>query len=170
MTFSKPLYLLPLFALSLLADEQRLLLTGFSVHETARNQFGERYNGLNGGLGYEYNRFEAYGAWYFTGNVMLFDDSFENPQLTVGFGHAMRFRGTLADTAVGLAGFVGIKKLYEHDDRTGSTGDYGLMGGIAPAVSLYRGDWSLNLVYVPSVKVSDYDLTGFGFAYFGWKF
>jgi hypothetical protein len=151
-------------------NEQRLLLTGCSWHETSRDQFGERYNAFNAGIGYEWNRFETYREWYFTGNVMLFNDSFRHPQLTVGFGHAMRFEGDFVDTSVGLAGFVGVKKLYEADDRVGTTGKYGFMGGIAPAVSFYRGPWSLNLIYVPSVDIGDYDITGFLFGYFGWRF
>jgi hypothetical protein len=165
-----------LFALFILlstlayAGEHRLLLTGLSLHEHAHNQFGERYNAYNVGIGYEKNWFETYSRWYFTTNAMLFNDSFENPQLTVGFGHAKRFAFSTADVAIGLAGFVGVKKLYESDDHTGESGKYGLMGGLAPVIVLYRRDWSLNLVYVPSVKVRDYDLTGFAFAYLGWRF
>ncbi len=161
------LLLLPLW---LWAGESRLLLPGVSVHEDHENQFGEAYNGVNPGIGYEINDFRRYEQSYFTANVMLFSDSFSHPQLTVGFGHAIRFEGRYMDTAIGLAGFVGLKKLYESDDRTGRTGKYGLMGGVAPVVAFYRGDWSLNLLYVPSVEVGDYDLTGFAFAYLGWKF
>ena len=166
----RSLFILLLLTSISYGSEARLLLTGLSWHETSRDQFGERYNALNGGIGYEYNRFDAYNAWYFTGNVMLFNDSFRNPQLTVGFGHAMRFEGSVADIAVGLAGFVGVKKLYEADDRVGTTGEYGLMGGLAPAVSLYLGALSLNLIYVPSLTIGDYDITGFAFAYLGWRF
>ena len=165
------LALLPLLIVPLIeADEQRLLLSGFSVHETSRNQFGERYNALNAGMGYAYNRFEEYGQWYFHTNAMLLNDSFRNPQLIVGFGPALRFEHEIADASVGVAGFVGWKKLYEPDDRVGSTGKYGLMGGIAPAVSFYRGSYSLNLIYVPSIEIQDHDITGFLFGYFGWKF
>jgi hypothetical protein len=160
-----------LFTVTLLqAGEQRLLLTGISVHEKSHNQFGDRFNAWNAGIGYEKNTFEDYGKWYFTVNTMLFNDSFKNPQLTVGFGHAMRFDYETADVALGLAGFVGWKKLYDADDTTGHSGKYGLMGGVAPMVAVYHGKWSLNFVYVPSAKIKDRDITGFAFGYFGWKF
>jgi hypothetical protein len=150
--------------------ESRLLLTGLSIHEEPTNQFGDVYNAFNAGIGYEYNRFSAYEQWYFSGNVMLFKDSFYNPQLTVGFGHAIRFKGAWADVAAGIAGFLGVKKLYEPDDRTGDSGAYGVMGGAAPMIVFYRGNWSLNLLYVPSVRIDDFDLTGFAFAYLGRRF
>jgi hypothetical protein len=162
--------ILVFFATSLNAVEQRLLLTGITLHETSHNQFGNRYNAFNAGAGYEYNRFKEYNEWYFHTNAMLLNDSFRNPQFIVGFGHAMRFHHEHADTAVGLAGFVGVKKLYDRDDTVGTTGSYGLMGGVAPSLSIYRGDFSLNLIYVPSIEIQDHDITGFLFGYFGWKF
>lgn len=150
--------------------ENRLLLTGLSFHEVRKNQFGETYNMTNTGFGYEHNRFTRYGEWYLAGNVMLMNDSFRNPQLTLGLGHAIRYRYELADLSVGAAGFVGWKKFYNHYDTDKSTGHYDLTGGVTPVVSLYRGEWSLNLIYIPTMQIGTYDITGFMFAYLGVRF
>jgi hypothetical protein len=163
-------FLLMLLPLALPADERRILISGFSLHEHPRNQFGEPYNAFSAGAGYEYNFFDDFGKPYFSANLLLIKDSFYNPQLTLGFGHAVRFHQHYADTALGLSGFIGWKKLYDRDDRTKESGAYGVTGGIAPALSFYRGDLSVNFIYVPSVEIAGHDITGFLFGYFGWKF
>jgi len=48
------LFLLPLFIFS---NEQKILLTGFTIHEHTNDRFGEEYNAFNYGAGYEYNFF-----------------------------------------------------------------------------------------------------------------
>ncbi len=101
------LFLLPLFVF---ANEQRILLTGFTIHEHTYDRFGEEYNPYNYGLGYEYSFFNDYNELYFAANALVFQDSFENPQFVIGMGHAYRFDTGAVDTAIGLSGFFGIKK------------------------------------------------------------
>ncbi|MCI0500512.1 MAG: hypothetical protein L0Y61_02040 [Epsilonproteobacteria bacterium] len=161
------LFLMPLFIFS---NEQRILLTGFTIHEHTNDRFGEKYNAFNYGAGYEYNFFNDYNEFYFATNTLVFNDSFENPQFVVGMGHAYRFDTGEIDTAIGLSGFVGIKKIYTDDDLNRDGGDYGFTGGVGPTVTFYYEKLSVNFVYVPSFSYKDLETTGFLFTYFGYKF
>ena len=161
------LFLLPLF---IFANEQRILLTGFTIHEHENDRFGEKYNAFNYGAGYEYNFFTDYNTFYFSTNALVFNDSFENPQLAIGFGHAYRFDMGVVDLSVGLSGFIGAKKIYDDSDLNREGGAYGLSGGVGPTLNLYYEDFSINCVYVPGIKYKDLDTTGFLFTYFGYKF
>lgn len=161
-----------LFVLSsfIFANEQRLLLSGFTIHEHTYDRFGEEYNAFNYGAGYEYSFFNEYNEIYFATNVLLFNDSFENPQLVVGMGHAYRFDTGVIDTAIGVSGFFGVKKIYTDDDLNRDDGEYGFTGGVGPTVTLYYEDFSMNFVYVPGFSFKDLDTTGFLYTYFGYKF
>ena len=161
------LFLLPLF---IFANEQRILLTGFTIHEHENDRFGEKYNAVNYGAGYEYNFFTEYNSFYFSSNALIFNDSFENPQLAIGFGHAYRFDMGVVDLSLGLSGFIGAKKIYDDNDLNRDGGAYGLSGGVGPTLNLYYKDFSINCVYVPGIKYKDLDTTGFLFTYFGYKF
>jgi len=154
----------------LLATEQRVLLSAVTVHEHTYDRFGTKYNAFNYGVGYEYNYFEEYNTLYFATNVLLFNDSFENPQLAVGMGHYYRFDTGVIDTAVGLTGFFGIKKIYTDEDTSRDGGKFGLTGGVGPAVNFYYEDVSVNFVYVPGFKYKELDTTGFLYMYFGYRF
>ncbi|HIP28361.1 MAG TPA: hypothetical protein EYG82_04220, partial [Sulfurovum sp.] len=87
-----------LVPLILFATEERVLLSGFTIHEHTYDRFGKKYNAFNYGVGYEYNYFEAYNELYFATNVLLLNDSFENPQLSIGMGHYYRFNTGVFDT------------------------------------------------------------------------
>jgi len=165
----KYLWLL-LLPFTVFANEQRILLTGITIHEHDNDRFGEKYNSFNYGAGYEYTFFENYNEFYFTGNALIFNDSFENPQLAVGFGHSYRFDTGVIDTAIGLSGFLGIKKIYDDEDISRADGEYGLTGGVGPTLNFYYDDFTVNFVYVPGIKYKDLDTTGFLFTYFGYKF
>lgn len=156
--------------LSLFANEQKLLLTGFTIHEHDTDRFDVEYNAFNYGAGYEYTFFEAYESLYFSTNVLVFNDSFENPQLAIGFGHAYRFDTGMIDTSIGLSGFVGIKKIYDDTDLSRDDGAYGFTGGFGPTLNFYYEDFSLNCVYAPGFKYKDLDTTGFLFVYLGYRF
>jgi hypothetical protein len=160
------LFLIPFF---LFADEQRVLVSGMTIHEKRNDRFGEKYNGFNYGAGYEYNFFNEYKKAYFGTNFLLLNDSFENPQFSIGAGHYFRFDTGTVDTSVGLSGFIGWKKIYDNNDLSRDDGKYGLTGGIAPAVMLYYQNFSINFMYVPSIKFKNIDITGFLFVYFSYK-
>ena len=162
--------LLLFFPLVLFGDEQRLLLSGFSIHEKKYNRFEEPYNARNYGLGYEYNFYKEDKQFYFGMNGLLLQDSFYNPQLTLGLGHYIRFDLGPIESAIGLSGFIGWKKIYDDGDSSRDEGRYGLTGGIAPALNFYYGDAAINLMYVPSFHYRDIDITGFLFTYFSWRF
>ena len=163
-------YLFFLLPLLLFGDEQRLLLSGFTLHEKKHNRFGEPYNAFNYGLGYEYNFYQENKKFYLGLNTLLLNDSYYNPQFTLGAGHYIRFDTGPLQSAVGLSGFIGCKKIYDDDDLDRSGGRYGLTGGIAPALNFYYKDASINLMYVPSFSYKDVDVTGFLFSYFSWRF
>ncbi|MCF6245392.1 MAG: hypothetical protein L3J43_10185 [Sulfurovum sp.] len=154
----------------LCAVEERVLVSGFTIHEHTYDRFSKKYNAFNYGAGYEYDFFEEYNELYFASNVLLFNDSFENPQLAIGMGHYYRFDTGVFDTAVGLTGFFGIKKIYTDDDTSRAEGKYGFTGGFGPAVNFYYDDYSVNFVYVPGFKYKELDTTGFLYMYFGYKF
>jgi len=162
--------LLLMLSLYAYAEEQRIILTGFTIHEHTNDRFAEKYNAYNYGAGYEYNYFNEYNELYYSMNAMLFNDSFENPQFVFGMGHAYRFNLDLVDISVGLSGFVGIKKIYTDSDVSRDGGAYGVTGGVGPTVNLYYDDFSMNFVYVPGFKYKDLDTTGFLFTYFSYKF
>ena len=161
------LFLLPIFIFS---NEQKILLTGFTIHEHTNDRFGEEYNAFNYGAGYEYNFFTDYNKFYFATNILIFNDSFENSQVAIGMGHSYRFDTGVVDTAIGLSGFFGIKKIYTDEDLSRDTGEYGFTGGVGPTLNFYYEDFSVNFVYVPGFKYKDLDTTGFIFTYFGYKF
>ncbi len=161
------LFLLPLFIFS---NEQKILLTGFTIHEHTNDRFDEKYNAFNYGAGYEYNFFNDYKELYFASNILIFNDSFENPQVAIGMGHSYRFDAGAIDTSIGLSGFIGIKKIYTDDDLNRDGGYYGFTGGIGPTLNFYYEDFSVNFVYVPGIKYKDWDTTGFLFTYFGYSF
>jgi hypothetical protein len=164
-------YLLILLApLLLLGTEERVLVSGFTIHEHTFDRFGKKYNAFNYGVGYEYNFFENYNELYFATNVLLLNDSFENPQFSIGMGHYYRFNTGVVDTAVGLTGFFGMKKIYSDEDKSRDEGKYGFTGGFGPAVNFYYNDFSANFVYVPGFKYKELDTTGFLYLYFGYKF
>ena len=159
--------LLPLFVF---AEEQRILLTGFSIHEHNHDRFGETYNEVNYGGGYEYNYFTEYNKIYFGMNALIFNDSYENPQFTFGMGHSYRFTTEVIDYSIGLSGFVGIKKIYTDEDINRDGGKYGITGGVGPVINLYYEKLSVSFIYVPGFKYKELDTTGFLFTYFGYKF
>ncbi len=161
------LFLLPLFIFS---NEQKILLTGFTIHEHTNDRFDEKYNSFNYGAGYEYNFFNDYNKFYFATNVLVFNDSFKNPQVAIGMGHSYRFDTGVIDTAIGLSGFLGIKKIYSDEDLNRDGGEYGFTGGVGPTLNFYYEDFSVNFVYVPGFKYKDLDTTGFLFTYFGYSF
>jgi len=163
-------FLLLLIPLFLCGNEQRLLLSGFAIHETKNNRFDERYNSVNYGVGYEYNFYQKAKRPYFGMNLLLLEDSYYNPQLTFGLGHYIRFGTGSLQSAIGLSGFIGIKKIYSDDDTDRSGGSYGLAGGIAPALNIYYKNASVNFMYVPSFHYKEVDVTGFLFTYFSWRF
>ena len=163
-------YLFLLLPLLLFADEQRLLLSGFTIHVEPHNRFDERYNALNYGLGYEYNFYEEEREIYFGMNTLILNDSYYNPQFTIGAGHYMRFNMGEAQSAIGLSGFLGWKKVYDDSDIDRDGGKYRLTGGIAPALNFYYKDASVNFMFIPSFKYKDIDITGFLYTYFSWKF
>ena len=162
--------LICLLPLLLFSNEQKILLTGFTIHEHTNDRFDVKYNAFNYGVGYEYNFFEEYESLYFASNVLVFNDSFENPQLAIGFGHAYRFDTGTIDIAIGLSGFVGIKKIYDDEDLSREDGSYGFTGGFGPTLNFYYEDLSVNFVYAPGIKYKDLDTTGFLFVYFGYTF
>lgn len=159
-----------LFPLLLWGNEQRVLLTGFSIHEHEKDRFNEVYNAFNYGGGYEYTFFNEYNEIYFAMNTLVFNDSFKNPQFVYGMGHSYRFNTEYVDIAIGINGFVGIKKIYTDEDLSRDNGHYGVMGGVGPAVNFYYDNFSVNFVYVPAFKYKDLETTGFLFTYFGYKF
>ena len=161
------LFLLPLFVC---ANEERILLTGFTIHEHNKDRFDEKYNGFNYGAGYEYNYFTEYKKIYFSMNGLVFNDSFKNPQFAFGMGHSYRFSTEVIDYSIGLSGFVGIKKIYIDEDINRDGGKYGLTGGVGPVINLYYEKFSMSFIYVPGFKYKELDTTGFLFAYFGYKF
>ena len=152
------------------AEEQRLLISGFSIHEKSQDRFDETYNAFNYGVGYEYNFFQAYDEIYFGTNVLLLKDSFENAQLSIGFGHHYRIQTGSFDTDIGINGFVGLKKIYTDDDLSRDDGEYKFTGGIGPSLIFYKDQYSINFMYLPSFKYKDVEITGFLFTYFSYKF
>ena len=51
------------------AKEERIIISGFSLHEKTQDRFDEKYNAYNYGIGYEYNFFEEYNKLYFGMNT-----------------------------------------------------------------------------------------------------
>lgn len=159
-----------LFPLLLFANEQRIILTGVTIHEHEYDRFGEEYNAFNWGAGYEYNFFDNYNEFYFATNLMVLNDSFKNPQLSIGMGHYYRFDLGSIDAALGLSGFVGVKKIYTDEDLDREGGSYGPTGGLGLAATLFYERAAVNFVYVPGVAFGDFDTTGFLFTYFSFSF
>ena len=166
----KALLLLLLALISLSANEQRLLLSGFTIHEKPNNRFGDPYNYFNYGIGYEYNLYEEPESFYWGLNTIILSDSYRNPQLTTGLAYAIRYEYKKVQTAVGLAGFIGIKKRYTDEDTEYDQGHYTVIGGVAPMLNFYYKDVSLNFLYVPHFHYKEIDITGFLYTYFSWKF
>ncbi len=169
MNFLKYLIIL-LSPILLFSNEHRILLSGFTIHEHSHDRFDEEYNSINYGIGYEYNFFNDYNKVYFSTNILAINDSFANPQLISGFGHYYRFDTGIIDTAIGISGFVGVKKIYTDEDLDRDGGEYGIMGGAGPVAVLYYQEFSVNFIYVPGIAYAELETTGFLYTYFSFKF
>jgi hypothetical protein len=155
----------------LFSDEHRLLLTGFAFHEKEHDDNGNKLNGENYGVGYEYTTFEDYGEMYFSGSASVLRDSYKNPEYTLTFSPNWRYKISQDfDWSIGVAAFVTWKKdAYNFRPNSPNDGDYELLPGAAPLASLYYKDVSINLTYIPSIEYGNLNIVGFAFVYFSWK-
>ena len=161
------------FILSMLsfATEHRLIVSGFTKHEHSQGSDGEKFNEENWGAGYEFTDFKEYGELYFAGNFTVLKDSYSDAQFTLSASPNWRYKiyGDL-DASVGIAAFLMWRKDTYKEGVSSDEAEYGLFPGLAPLASIYYQRFSVNLAYVPTVKIGSIDVTGFGIIYFGWKF
>ena len=159
-----------LVCLPAFADENRILITGFTKHELSTKDNGERYNDFNYGAGYEYTTFNTYDEFYLATNFTILKDSFDEAQYTISVSPNIRFN--LAkdfDLSFGAAAFVMWKKDTFKKGVSVQKAKYDLLLGVAPLSSLYYKDLSVNFAYVPTLSYKRVDTIGFAIVYFGWK-
>jgi len=163
--------LLFLFLISLLvANEHRLLLTGFTLHENDYSDSGEKFNEFNYGAGYEYTTFKNYDELYFATNITILKDSFSATQYTLSGSQNIRYELIYGvDISIGLALFIMYKEENYRLQPEGGEVGYGFIPGAAPLASIYYKDFDVNVAYVPSFKYEEIATTGFMIVYFGWK-
>jgi len=167
----KLLPLLLIFTSFLFASEHRLLVTGFTKHETSHSSSGYEYNEFNYGAGYEYTTFEDYNELYWGTNVTVLKDSYDEWQYTVSFSPNVRFRlNQNTSVSIGAAVFLMYKKDNYKNDVPPNSPEYDFIAGAAPLASLYYKDVSVSAAYVPSFSHDNIETTGFAIVYFGWKF
>ncbi len=165
------LLLMVLYLQSLYGVEHRLLLSGFTRHETRYNTYGEKFNEENWGLGYEYSTFELFEELYYSTNVTILKDSFNAEQYTLSSAPSIRYQMAKHHAySFGLAFFLMWKEENYIRQTPGSDIDYGFIPGMAPIVSYYYKDLTFNIAYVPTVHIGNIENTGFAILYFGWTF
>jgi len=167
----KLFFTLLFLSISIFANEHRVLVSGFTKHEHSHDKEGERYNEENWGAGYEFTAFKEYGELYFAGNFTILKDSYSDAQFTLSASPNVRYKvyGDL-DASIGMAAFLMWKKDTYKTGVSSDEAEYGLVPGVAPLASLYYQRFSVNLAYVPTMKMGSIDIVGFGIVYFGWKF
>lgn len=167
----KLIALLLFFSSFIFASEHRLLITGFTKHETSHSASGYEYNELNYGAGYEYTTFEDYKELYWGTNITVLRDSYDEWQYTLSFSPNVRFRlNENTSFSIGAALFYMYKKDNYKNDVPPKTAEYDFLIGAAPMASLYYKDVSVSAAYVPSFSHDDIETTGFLIVYFTWKF
>jgi len=167
----KPILILFLLSSFLLADEHRLLVSGFSKHEKSHDNNGKEFNEFNYGLGYEYNNFKDYNEAYFGGNFSVIKDSYDEWQYTLSASSNMRFKlNQNFSLSFGVAAFLMYKKDNYKNNVYKEDADYDLFVGAAPSSSLYYKDFSVSIAYVPSASFMNIDTVGFAIVYFGYTF
>jgi len=167
----KLLLLLLLLSSFTFASEHRLLITGFTKHESSHSTSGYAFNEFNYGAGYEYTSYEDFNTLYWGTNVTVLKDSFDEWQYTLSFSPNIRFQlAKHTSISVGAALFVMYKKDNFKKDVPPRTSKYDFIVGAAPVASLYYKDVSISAAYVPSFSHEDIETTGFLIVYFGWKF
>ncbi len=161
-----------LFSMSILcANEHRLLISGFSIHDKPTTSSGVAFNSLNYGLGYEYTDFSHYDRFYLASNFTVLEDSFYYTQYTLSASKNIRFKiNEDISVSLGLAMFAMIKKDTISPTTLGSDPQYILIPGAAPLSSIYYKDLTLNFAYVPTIKDPQINITGFLIVYFGWEY
>lgn len=165
------LYLCIFFASALFSEEHRLLITGFSKHETSHSASGYEYNEFNYGAGYEYTSFEDYKELYWGANASVLKDSYDEWQYTLSISPNVRFQlSKYTSVSIGAALFLMYKKDYYKKDVPPNKAKYDFIGGAAPMASLYYKDVSVSTAYVPSFSHNNIETDGFLIVYFGWKF
>lgn len=145
---------------------RRILISGATWHDKERLDNGEKLNTYNIGIGYERDYFKEYKKLYYTYHVMLINDSHRNPYIYLAGSKSVRFQHSRIDTSLGIAGFVGIKKMRYHDGKY----RYSPIVGLAPVASVYVADFTLNFTYVPGMNFGPYETIGFMYMYAGWQF
>jgi len=153
------------------ATEHRVIVSGFTKHEHSHSSDGEEFNEENWGAGYEFTDFKEYGKLYFAGNFTVLKDSYSDAQFTLSASPNLRYKiyGDF-DASFGIAAFLMWKKDTYKSGVSSDEAEYGLVPGLAPLASLYYQRFSVNLAYVPTIKMGSIDVVGFGIVYFGWKF
>jgi len=151
------------------SNEHRLLLTGFTKHETPKRPNGQTWNEFNYGGGYEYSTFKEYGKLYYSSNVTILEDSFNYKQYTLSSAPSVRYKLSENFTgSIGLAFFVMRKKETYLKHTVGDPIDYGIIPGAAPIAILSYKKFTMNLAYVPSISAGNIHSIGFAILFFGW--
>jgi len=167
----KHLVLSVLLLFSLNANEHRLLITGFTIHEQSVGDNGVEFNAINYGLGYEFTTFNEYNSLYFGTNFTLMQDSYFNPQYTLSISPNVRFKmSENSAISFGLAAFGMYKKETYLVGIDPDEAGYGFIFGAAPLSAIYYKDVNINFAYVPSFSYKDINVIGFVITYFGWTF
>ncbi len=167
----KYLIILIVLYISCLADEHRLLITGFTKHETESSNSGQKFNECNYGGGYEYTTFKNYDEWYFGSNITVLKDSYDEVQYTLSASPNIRFQLSRTSAfSIGAVVFAMWKKDNYKTNVPPEEAKYALLFGAAPMASLYYKSLSVNFAYVPSFSFKNIDTVGFGILYFGWVF
>lgn len=166
------MFMLLIFLTSIVsANENRLLISGFTKHEQSTRPDGYSYNEFNYGLGYEFTTFKEYDELYLGTNITALKDSFDEWQYTLSVSPNIRYKLS-KDLAIsiGVASFVMLKKDNYKKGVSPEEAQYDFLVGAAPLSSLYYKDFSANFAYVPSVSFGDLNAVGFLIVYFGWTF
>lgn len=151
------------------AGEHRLLLTGFTKHETSNQPNGQSWNEENYGAGYEYTSFTKYDQLYYSSNITILEDSFNFKQYTLSTAPTIRYKlSQNRSFSIGLAFFLMAKRETYLKNYSSIKPDYGIIPGAAPLAIFTYKKMTLNFAYVPTVSVGNIESIGFGIVYFGW--
>ena len=151
------------------ANEHRLLLTGFTKHETTNQPNGKAWNEENYGGGYEYTTFTDYNKLYYSSNVTILEDSFNYKQYTLSSAPTIRYKlSENTSASIGLAFFLMAKRETYLKNYSSNKPDYGIIPGAAPVAIFTYKKMTINFAYVPTVSIGKIESIGFGIVYFGW--
>ena len=150
----KKLLILLTFLISTLYAEHTILVSGMSQHGNTHDRYGEKFNDVHYGLGYQYSDYKPHDKVFCTSTIIAMNDSYDNTMYSAVYAVNYMLKDT-NNTRISVGMDFGLVykqlKYYNADTDTYSF-SYGVIPVIfIPTVTVEIHKVSLNFTYVPEI-------------------